>query len=160
MPAVFARENANRVPANALRLTNAIVQLIVITTYWSRDAFALMLNLTSAMNLIPFLLVAAYGLGLANRGETYEVRPNERRRDLIIAAVATIYTAFLLWAGGLKFILLGALIYAPGTALYFWARREQGKPVFTGVWDWVIFIAAVIGALVGLYALVTGYITI
>jgi arginine:ornithine antiporter/lysine permease len=160
MPSLFARENANKVPSAALWATNIVVQIIVITTYWSRDAFALMLNLTSAMNLIPFLLVAAYGLGLANRGETYEVRPNERRRDLIIAAIATVYTAFLLWAGGLKFILLGAVLYAPGTALYFWARREQGKPVFTGVWDWVIFIAAVIGALVGLYALVTGYITI
>ena len=119
-----------------------------------------MLNLTSAMNLIPFLLVAAYGLQLANRRETYEVRPNDRRRDLIIAAIATVYTAFLLWAGGLKFILLGAVLYAPGTALYFWARREQGKPVFTGISDWVIFIAAVIGAVVGLYALVTGYIAI
>lgn len=160
MPAVFARENANKVPSAALWATNIVVQIIVITTYWSRDAFALMLNLTSAMNLIPFLLVAAYGLRLANRGETYEVRPGERRRDLIIAALATIYTAFLLWAGGLKFILLAAVLYAPGTALYFWARREQGKPVFTGVWDWLIFIAAVIGAVVGLYAMVTGTITI
>jgi arginine:ornithine antiporter/lysine permease len=71
-----------------------------------------------------------------------------------------IYTAFLLWAGGLKFILLGAVLYAPGTALYFWARREQGKPVFTNVWDWLIFIVAVIGAVVGLYALVTGTITL
>ena len=160
MPSLFSRENANKVPSAALWATNIVVQIIVITTYWSRDAFALMLNLTSAMNLIPFLLVAAYGLGLARRGETYEVRPNDRRRDLIIAAIATVYTAFLLWAGGLKFILLGAVLYAPGTALYFWARREQGKPVFTGISDWVIFIAAVIGAVVGLYALVTGYIAI
>jgi amino acid transporter len=51
-----------------------VVQLIVISTYWSRDAFALMLNLTSAMNLIPFLLVAAYGLQLARRGEPAEPR--------------------------------------------------------------------------------------
>jgi arginine:ornithine antiporter/lysine permease len=160
MPALFARENANKVPSMALWATNIVVQIIVITTYWSRDAFALMLNLTSAMNLIPFLLVAIYGVQLARRGETYEVRPGERRRDLIIAGIAMIYTAFLLWAGGLKFILLGAVLYAPGTALYFWARREQGKPVFTGLWDWLIFIAAVIGAVIGLYALVTGYITI
>ena len=125
------------------------MQIIVVTTYWSRDAFALMLNLTSAMNLIPFLLVAAYGLQLANRGETYEARPGERRRDLVIAAIATIYTAFLLYAGGMKFILLGAVLYAPGTALYFWERREQGKPVFTGLWDWAIFILAVIGAVIG-----------
>src|SRR5215831_10406902 len=157
MPAVFARENVNKVPSAALWATNIVVQVIVITTYWSRDAFALMLNLTSAMNLIPFLLVAAYGLLLARRGETYDVRPGERRRDLIIAGIATIYTMFLLWAGGLKFILLAAVLYAPGTALYFWARREQGKAVFTGISDWLIFILAVIGAVVGLYALVTGY---
>jgi arginine:ornithine antiporter / lysine permease len=160
MPSAFARENANKVPHVALWATNIVVQLIVISTYWSRDAFALMLNLTSAMNLIPFLLVAAYGLQLARRGETYEASPRERRRDLIIAGIATIYTIFLLYAGGLKFIVLSAVLYAPGTALYFWARREQGKPVFTGAADWIIFILAVIGAVVGIYWLATGYIVI
>ena len=160
MPAIFARENANKVPSIALWATNIVVQAIVITTYWSRDAFALMLNLTSVMNLIPFLLVAAYGLQLSSRGETYEVRPQERRRDQVITAIATIYTAFLLFAAGLKFILLSAVLYAPGTALYFWARREQGKPVFIRPWDWVIFVLAVIGAVIGIYQLATGAIQI
>ena len=159
MPAFFARENANRVPANALWLTNAIVQLIVITTYWSRDAFALMLNLTSAMSLIPYLFVAAYGFLLSKRGESYQVRPQERGRDLFIAALAIIYTVFMIWAGGLKFILLAAVLYAPGTVLYVWARREQGKQVFAPI-DWVILSVVVIGAVVGLYGLATGAITI
>jgi len=159
MPEVFERENANKVPANALWLTNAIVQLLVISTYWSRDAFALMLNLTSAMSLIPYLFVAAYGFMLSRRGESYQVRPQERGRDLFIAAVAILYTVFMIYAGGLKFILLSAVLYAPGTALYVWARREQGKQVFTPI-DWVIFIVAVIGAVVGIYGLATGVITI
>ena len=160
MPSAFAHENANKVPSTALWATNIVVQLIVVTTYWSRDAFALMLNLTSAMALIPFLFVAAYGLMLTRRGETYEVRPQERRRDLAIAAVATLYTIFLLYAGGLKFVVLSAVLYAPGTALYFWARREQGKPFFDGLSDWIIFILATIGAVVGIWWLATGYITI
>src|SRR5262249_8782365 len=54
MPAVFGTENANKVPAAALWLTNVVVQLFVISTYWSRDAFTLMLSLTSVMSLIPF----------------------------------------------------------------------------------------------------------
>ena len=62
-------------PVAALWLTNIVVQLFVITTYWSRDAFALMLNLTSAMALIPYLLVAGYGA---------DARP--ARRDLRDAA--------------------------------------------------------------------------
>ena len=160
MPSAFAKENNNKVPANALWLTNIVVQLIVISTYWSRDAFALMLNLTSAITLIPFLFVAAYGFLLSKRGETYDVRPEGRTRDLIIAAVATIYTTFLLYAAGLKFIVLSAVLYAPGTVLYFWARRQQNKPVFAKLSDWIIFAAAVVGAIVGLYWLATGYITI
>jgi arginine:ornithine antiporter/lysine permease len=159
MPAIFAKENANKVPANALWLTNIVVQLFVISTFFSRDAFALMLNLTSAMSLIPYLFVAAYGFMLSNRGESYDMRPQERRRDLIMAGIAVIYTVFMIYAGGLKFILLSAVLYAPGTALYIWARREQGKPVFTTS-DWIIFIVAVIGAVIGIYGLATGMITL
>ena len=141
MPRLFASENANQVPAAALWLTNIVVQLFVISTYWSQDAFSLMLNLTSAMSLIPFLLVAAYGFLLARRGETYEIRPGERRRDLILAGIATIYTLFLIYAGGMKFVLLAAILYAPGTILYVWARREQGKALFTPI-EWAICAAA------------------
>lgn len=159
MPALFAKENANKVPANALWLSNIIVQLIVITTYWSRDAFSLMLNLTSAMALIPYLFVAAYGFMISKRGETYQLRPDERQRDLIMAGVACLYTVFMIYAGGLKFLVLSAVLYAPGTVLYIWARREQGKQVFTPI-DWAIFIVAVIGAVIGIFWLATGYITI
>jgi len=159
MPKLFATENQNKVPAAALWATNIVVQLFVISTYWSQDAFALMLNLTSPMSLIPYLLVAAFGFLIARRRETYETRPEERNRDLALAGSATLYTAFMILAGGMKFLLLSAVLYAPGTALYFWARREQGRRVFTTV-EWVIFIVAVVGAAIAIHGLVTGYITI
>lgn len=159
MPSVFAKENSNQVPANALWLTNAVVQIFVISTYWSIDAFALMLSLTSAMALIPFLLVAIYGFQITRRGETYDVRPEERRRDLAFSAIAMIYTVFLIYAGGTKFVLLAAILYAPGTILFVWARREQGQTVFKP-FEWVILFLAVLGAVLGVYGLATGGITI
>jgi arginine:ornithine antiporter/lysine permease len=119
-----------------------------------------MLNLTSAATLIPYFLVAAYGLMLAKRGETYEVRPEERQRDLVLAGIAVLYTVFMLWAGGLRYILLAAILFAPGTVLYFIARREQGKPVFDKTGDWVIFGLIVAAALYGVYGLATGAIAI
>ena len=111
------------------------------------------------MALIPFLLVAAYGLLLARRGETYETRPQERTRDLIFAGIAVIYTLFLIYAAGMKFLVLSAILYGPGTVLYIWAKREQNKQVFTPV-EWVIFAVALLGAAVGIHGLATGYITI
>src|SRR5215470_12584471 len=115
MPRIFGTENENKVPAAALWLTNIVVQLFVISTYWSYDAFSLMLNLTSVMSLIPFFLVAAYGLLTVYRRDTYDIRPQERPRDLIFAAIAVIYTLFLLYSAGMKFLLLSAIIYGPAT---------------------------------------------
>lgn len=156
MPAVFGRENANQVPAVALWATNVLVQLLVISTYWSSDAFTLMLNLTSAVSLIPYAFVAAYGFMLARRGETYEVRPHERGRDLAIASLALAYTLFMIFAGGLKYALLSALLYAPGTLLYVWARRERGLAVFRPR-DWIVLAALAAAAAAGLHGLVTGW---
>jgi arginine:ornithine antiporter/lysine permease len=159
MPKVFATENENRVPAAALWLSNIVVQLFVISTYWSQDAFTLMLSMTSVMTLIPFFLVAGYGLQGVRRGETYEIRPEERRPDLVFATLATLYTAFLIYAAGWRFFVLSALLYAPGTVLYIWTRRERNLPLFKPV-EWAIFAVAVVLCVVGVHGLATGYITI
>jgi arginine:ornithine antiporter/lysine permease len=160
MPKAFAKTNANGVPVVAMWVTSIIIQIIVITTYWSRDAFSLMLNLTSATTLIPYFLVAAYGLMIAKRGETYAVRPEERKRDLVLAGIAVAYTLFMIYAGGLKYILLAAILFAPGTVLYYMARREQGKPVFDKTSDWILFGIIVAAAVYGVYGLATGSISI
>ncbi|MBK9244541.1 MAG: amino acid permease [Burkholderiales bacterium] len=160
MPQAFAKTNANGVPVTAMWWTSIIIQVIVVTTYWSRDAFTLMLNLTSATTLIPYFLVAAYGLMIARRGETYELRPEERQRDLVLAGIAVLYTVFMLYAGGLRYILLAAILFAPGTVLYTIARREQGKPVFDKTSDWVIFGVIVAAALYGVYGLFSGAIAL
>jgi arginine:ornithine antiporter/lysine permease len=160
MPKAFAKVNQNNVPVVAMWWTSIIIQIIVITTYWSNDAFALMLNLTSATTLIPYLFVAVYGLMIARRGETYDLRPQERGRDQVLATIAVIYTLFMIYAGGLHYIVLAAVLFAPGTVLYYMARREQGLAVFTKGSDWIIFGVIVIAALYSVYGLATGRISI
>lgn len=159
MPRIFARENGNNVPAAALWLTNIVIQVFVISTLFSQDAFALMVKLSSAMVLIPYLLVAGYGFLLALRRETYGTQPAQRSRDLILAGIATLYVAFMIYAGGLKFLLLSSILYAPGTLLYVQVRREQNKPVLVGV-EWIVLAAAAIGCLVGIYGIASGDIVI
>lgn len=159
MPKIFASENRHKVPSAALWLTNIVIQLFLISTLFSEDAFALMVKLSSAMILVPYLLVAAYGLLLALRHETYDTRPQERSRDLIVAGIATLYAAFMIYAGGLKFLLLSSILYAPGTLLFVQVRREQNKPVLVGA-EWIVFAAAAVGCFVGIYGVATGRIVI
>lgn len=158
MPGMFGLQNANRVPANALWLTNIVVSLFVISTYWSQDAFNFMLNMTSVTTLLPYLLVAGYGVILARRGEGYEKVPQERGRDQIFSWLAVLYTIVMFVAAGLKYVLLVTVLFLPGTILYVWARREQNLPLFSKP-DLVIFIITAVAAAIGFYGLISGTIT-
>ena len=159
MPAFLARENQNGVPSAALWMTNIVIQAFLVVTWFAESAFFIALKMTSAMTLVPYLLVAAYGCKLAWSGETYAAEWTERRNDGVRAAIATVYAAGMLYAGGAKFLLLSALLYAPGTWLYFYARREQGQRVFTARETAAFGVVAVAGV-VALAALVSGAIVI
>ncbi len=158
MPRLFAAQNGNRVPANALWLTNIVVSLFVISTYWSRDAFNFMLDMTSVTALLPYLLVAGYGVLLARSGEGYEETANERGRDQIFSWIAVIYTIIMFIAAGLKYVLLVAVLFVPGTILYVWARREQKVQMFTSV-ELIVLAVTVIAGMIGAYGLLSGTIT-
>ncbi|MER8791784.1 basic amino acid/polyamine antiporter [Mesorhizobium sp. M0983] len=158
MPKLFAAQNGNRVPANALWLTNIVVSLFVISTYWSSDAFNVMLDMTSVTALLPYLLVAGYGVLIARRGEGYETTPGERGRDQLFAWIAVVYTLIMFVAAGLKYVLLVAVLFVPGTVLYLWARREQNARFFTSV-ELIIFAVTLVAGLVGFVGLLTGAIT-
>ena len=159
MPAFLARENANQVPSSALLMSTLLVQLVLVATLFSDDAFTFALSLCSHLSLVPYLLSAAFLLKLARGRETYDKEPAGRSRDTAVALLATLYTVFLLVAAGMKFLLLGFIIYAPGTLLYYITRREQQKQLFTPA-EWLLFGIAVVGAIVGVHGLVTGYISI
>ncbi|WP_339417170.1 MULTISPECIES: arginine-ornithine antiporter [unclassified Pseudomonas] len=159
MPEFLRKENANHVPVNALWLTNAMVQIFLVITLFSASTYLSLIYLATSMILVPYLWSAAYALLLAVRGETYENALAERKKDLFIGAVALIYAIWLLYAGGTKYLLLSALLYAPGAILFAKAKRELGKPIFTLV-EKLIFAAVVIGALVAAYGLYDGFLTL
>ncbi|MFJ2422744.1 arginine-ornithine antiporter, partial [Pseudomonas iridis] len=118
MPEFLRKENANHVPVNALWLTNAMVQIFLIITLFSASTYLSLIYLATSMILVPYLWSAAYALLLAVRGESYEGFAAERRKDLIIGGIALIYAVWLLYAGGVKYLLLSALLYAPGAILF------------------------------------------
>ncbi|MFP3517239.1 arginine-ornithine antiporter [Pseudomonas sp. SIMBA_077] len=159
MPAFLKQENANHVPVNALWLTNAMVQVFLIITLFSESTYLSLIYLATSMILIPYFWSAAYGLLLAVRGETYENALAERKKDLIIGSIALVYAIWLIYAGGLKYLLLSALLYAPGAILFAKAKRESGQQVFTAI-EKVIFAAVVVGALVAAYGLYDGFLTL
>ncbi|WP_413736249.1 amino acid permease [Sodalis sp. RH21] len=159
MPKLFARENRQAVPSAAVWLTNVTIQVFLILTLFSDYAFQLALELTSSLTLIPYLLVAAYALKLAWTGESYDTDWRGHKKDLIFAAIATFYALLMLYAGGLKYLLLSAIIYGPGTILYIMAKREQKAELFNKS-ERILFIIVMIAAIAAIWSIATGVITI
>ena len=159
MPSFLARVNAHQVPAGALWLTNCVIQAFLLVTWFAEYAFTLALKMTSAMTLIPYFLVAAYGLKLAYLGNSYHAGERARIVDGIRSAIATLYAIGMIYAGGPTFLLLSSILYAPGTFLFFLAKRERKETVFKP-FEALIFAALALAACTGVYALAVGAISI
>ncbi|MGD6740513.1 basic amino acid/polyamine antiporter [Streptomyces sp. BH106] len=159
MPRFLRRANAADVPMPALLMTTLLTQVVLVVTAFSDDAFNFALDLTSALSLIPYLLAAAFAAKIGMRPDPLTAGGRTSNRELTIAWVAVIYTAFLLYAAGLKFVLVSLIFYAPATILFVMARREQGRRLFSPR-EFVILAVSVIGAVIGIVALAAGWISL
>lgn len=158
MPRFLSRENSNGAPVNALIMAAGLVQLLLILLVFSDNALDFMLDLTAALALIPYLLAAGYALKLTITRETYS-DGKSLVPDMVIAAVATFYTLFLVYAAGWDHLLLSCILYAPGALLYWMARRQRGLRVFQPA-EAVLFGIIVLGAAGGISGLIVGSIQI
>lgn len=159
-PRWLAGENARAVPASALWLTSGAVQAFLLITLWSESTYLSLVNLGTSMILLPYAWAALYGLKLAWRGQAYRGSPQWlRRRDLAVAGVALLYALWLVYAGGLKYLLLSALLYAPGALLYAWARRGHGRALFARA-EWLGFAALLALAVLAALGLQRGWLSL
>ena len=69
------------------------------------------------------------------------------------------FALWLVYAGGLDNLLLSVLLYVPGVVLFALTRRQRGEQVFTR-WEWVLFGAILIVAIVTLVAFWRGALTL
>jgi arginine:ornithine antiporter/lysine permease len=151
MPRFLRRSTPADVPVPALVMSTLLSQVFLIITLFSDDAFNFALDLTSALTLIPFLLAAAFAARIALAGD------RAGTRELVVAALATVYTAFLVYAAGFKFVLVSFIVYAPATVLFVMARKEQGRRLFSPR-ELVVLAVSVAGAVLGVVALALGWI--
>ncbi|TBW59528.1 arginine-ornithine antiporter [Marinobacter halodurans] len=159
MPAFLRKENSKQVPANALWLSNGLIQLFLILTLFNASTYLSLFYLATSMILIPYFWSAAYALLVAWRKETYETDPRARNKDLLIALIAVVYSVWLVYAGGVQYILLSALLYAPGALFFAKAKREQNQSVFTSL-EKLIFAVVVVGAVIAAYGLYAGFLSL
>ncbi|MDT3309939.1 arginine-ornithine antiporter [Pseudomonas sp. rhizo66] len=130
MPVTLGEETVRGVPANALWLTNGCIQLFLLLTLYSSASYLALISLATSMILLPYLFSSVYALKLTWQGDTYGGNRALQIRDMAIATVAALYCGWLLYAAGPKYLLLSALLYAPGSLIYLGTlKTRQGQPL-------------------------------
>ncbi|MBC2644419.1 MULTISPECIES: basic amino acid/polyamine antiporter [unclassified Rhodococcus (in: high G+C Gram-positive bacteria)] len=158
-PPYFERLNKHGAPESAVLWTSILVTAILFAVQFIGNALDFTLDLTAALALLPFALASAYALKIALTHDGYPAGDPGRTRELVVAAISTVYTLFLLWAAGYLFLFLSCVLLAPATFLYYSARRKQGETVFTRP-GLTIFAVVLVGAIVGIVLMATGAIQI
>ena len=157
MPKFFGGENANGSPSASLWITNGLVQLFLIITYFAHSTYQALFSIASVAILVPYVFSGAYAAKLALSGEGYREGENTTR-DLIAGALATLYSIWLVYAAGPAYLFMAAMLYAVGIVFYIQARREGKAKIFTTL-EAVIAGALVVAAIAAAYLIYTGKIS-
>ena len=129
MPKWFAKENSNGVPTNSLLFTQGLTQLFMFALLSSKlqDAYYMIYYISTTLILLPYLFSTLYSTKLSLQEKTYG-------KQLIISLLATIYAIYVIYAVGLVYLALTAVMYAIGMIPFLIARKEQKQEIRK--WEW------------------------
>jgi arginine:ornithine antiporter/lysine permease len=88
----------------SLWCSTCLVQTFLIIIYFQNSTYLALVNIATSAALVPYVFSGAYGLKLALKGETYAGQPHQRKRDLLLALVATVYGCWLVYAAGVEYL--------------------------------------------------------
>jgi len=124
-PKAFTTENEKGSPSVSLWVTSIAMQLFLLLVYFSNNAWNTMLSITSVMVLPAYLASCAYLWKLCIDGEYPNTMLTKRSTALLTSVFGSVYAMWLIYAAGLKYLMLAVVIIALGIPVYIWARREN-----------------------------------
>lgn len=136
VPSYFGKINKNGTPVNALWLTTVLISVLIILAHFYQSGYNTLIQLSTSMVLIPYLLSALFVFKLAVK---------QRKTYLIfIGSIGSIYGFWLIYAGGIVYLLLSMILYSVGLLFYLYARKQRSLPAFSFLHDKIYAITIVI----------------
>lgn len=152
-PKAFTTENENGSPSVSLWVTSLAMQLFLLLVFFSNNAWNTMLSITSVMVLPAYFASCAYLWKICEDGEFPNNIVTRRSTALFTGIMGSVYALWLIYAAGLKYLMLAVVIIALGIPVYMWARKENNPDgrVFTTkeCWFAVILVLIAIAAIYG-----------
>jgi arginine:ornithine antiporter/lysine permease len=143
LPRIFKKVNKNGTPVTVLLITQGFTQIFLISILSPKlnETYLAAITIATTLALIPYLLSSLYAVKIAMIN-----RKRESFLHLIIALLGTIYSLYVIFAVGIKYLILSLLFYAIGSLLFIKAKREQKKQ--PKPWEWAVIVLLLIGSLI------------
>ncbi|MWN05321.1 basic amino acid/polyamine antiporter [Gilliamella sp. Pas-s95] len=142
VPSCFGKLNKAGTPPKALWLTTSLITVLIILAHFNQSGYNTLIQLSTSMVLIPYLLSALFVFKLAiQQGKAYLI---------MIGALGSIYGVWLIYAGGTTYLLLSMILYSVGLCFYLYARKERSLPAFSYLHDKVYAIAIILLAIIAI----------
>ncbi|MET1014064.1 MAG: amino acid permease [Paenisporosarcina sp.] len=124
----FEKVNKKGIPVYSLVVTNILGQLFIFSTISNTiaSAFNFIIIVATLSYLVPYFISSAFQLKLVFTGETY-TNNRSRYTDGIIGVLATVYSAWVIYAGtaDIKTFTFGVLLLASGILFYKQVKTSQ-----------------------------------
>lgn len=147
VPRCFGRLNKAGTPSNALWLTTVFISILMVCAHFYQSGYNTLIQLSTSMVLIPYLLSGAFVFKLALQTKS--------RYLMVIGFIGTVYGFWLIYAGGLSYLLLSMILYAFGLCFYIYARKQRQLVIFSYLHDKIYACGIVI---LGIFAVIYFYI--
>ncbi|MFC0359223.1 MULTISPECIES: basic amino acid/polyamine antiporter [Kytococcus] len=156
MPRGLATENKHGTATWSVLVSALALQASIIYAHFAGSNYLVVILMAGSMILLPYLLSALYGAALAWRHR------NGRGASMVhvvMAAIAALYSLWLIYAGGLNYLLMTMLFYVPGLLVYLWAQKEgRVRPAMKG-YEWVVFGIMLVGFIAAVVGLQQGWLS-
>ncbi|MDD3333067.1 MAG: basic amino acid/polyamine antiporter [Proteiniphilum sp.] len=155
LPRVFQKTNRKGTPVNALLMTQCFTQLFLLSILSPQlnETYLAAITIATTLVLIPYLLSSLYAVKTA-----LTLRRQESPHHMVIALLGTLYSLYVIYAVGIRYLILSVLFYGIGSLLFLRAKREQKKQ--PKPWEWAVIILLLGTSALIAVLLLTGRITL
>jgi arginine:ornithine antiporter/lysine permease len=159
-PKTFTATNKSDSPKNSLFISAVCAQIYLFVANFYHSGYLATISMAATMILMPYFFSAIYAFQLVITGESYsELEKNIRRKDFIISLIAVIYGVWLIYAAGIKYLLLSSILYAFGLVVYYFARKQAKERLFAKN-ESIIAVILILVGIFSIYVLCAGKISL
>ncbi|QJD18826.1 amino acid permease [Lactococcus cremoris] len=146
LPSWFGKLNKYHAPSNSLLITQSMIQIFIIITYFVANAYNVFIYMATAVIMICYALVGAYLFKIGLKEASV--------KNILIGFFTFAFQALALYLSGWQYVWLAMILYTIGFLLFIGAKKESHQSI--SVKEWLGMIVVTVLGVLAIVVLICG----